>query len=148
MSQDFALTQDNDGTFDLIVDEDTMDYRSVDGFETAVDFQLFIDRRSSGQDIEIPRERQGWIGDILTRDTGYQVGSLLYLKRQARNTTEDNEEAAAYARDAVDHLVSIGAARRVTAEAVGVNIEGRIDAISDRSAEYSRLWRATDATRR
>lgn len=146
MIQDFAVTQENDGTFDLIINEEAMDFASVEGFETAVDFQLFVDRRTTRTDIAVARERQGWMGDLLTKDEGYEVGSLLYLKRQARDTTVDNAEAAEFARDALNHIVAIGAAREVTAEAVGVNIEGSIVAPDDEVGRFSRLWRATDAS--
>ena len=70
MAQDLLLEQSNYGLFDLEIDTETKDFITVDGFETALNFQLFVDRRSTRDDIATPRARQGWIADILTKTSG------------------------------------------------------------------------------
>lgn len=143
--QDFKLEQDNYGLFDMIVNEETQDFEGVNGFETAIDVQLFIDQRGTKQEIATARNRQGWMADIATKPQGYQVGSFLYLKNQARNTQNDKNDIAAYSKNAIDYFVAIGAAKEVTASVNGLNIEGSIIASNDNVTRYSKLWRATNA---
>jgi phage gp46-like protein len=143
MTQDFAASQSNGGVFDIIINEATKRFEEISGMETAFDFQLFVDRRASRSEISEARQRQGWIGDLETKQRGFEVGSLIYLKRQSRNTQVDKNEMAAYAEDALSYLVSIGAAERVTARVVGDNIEGEIRVRADDVNRYTRLWRET-----
>jgi phage gp46-like protein len=142
--QDFKIEQLNDTTFDLVIDEENKVFDSVDGMETAFDFQLFVDRRSNADDITNARSRQGWMGDLITKQNGYEVGSLMYLKYQARNTQSDRNEMAAYAEDALKYFVAIDAAKEVRAEVNGDNIEGEIKISKDNVKRYSKLWSNTN----
>jgi phage gp46-like protein len=144
--QDFKVVQLNDTVFDLVIDEENKVFDSVDGMETAFDFQLFVDRRSNADDITNSRSRQGWMGDLITKQNGYEVGSLMYLKYQARNTQSDRNEMAAYAEDALKYFVAIDAAKEVRAEVNGDNIEGEIKISKDNVKRYSKLWSNTNGT--
>lgn len=144
--QDLALEQDNDGTFDYIIDPDTKDFKIVQGMETAFSVQLFTNQRVSKEEISNPLKREGWIGDMLTRDEGYQVGSLIFLKQQSRDTVLDNNETAEYAKDALNYFVAIGASKEVNASVLGKNIEGDIINDANNINRYSKLWRNTNAT--
>lgn len=141
--QDFYMEQDNDGLFDMVIDPITHQFKSVSGLETAIDVQLFIDQRVTKDEVADPRKRKGFIGDMITREESYQMGSLLFLKNQARNTQLDNNETAAYAKDALDYLVVIGASKEVTSRVVGKNIEGTITNDDNETSRYNKLWRAT-----
>jgi phage gp46-like protein len=143
--QDFKVIQKNDSTFDLSIDEDNMTFDAVNGMETVLDFQLFIDRRSNSDDVSNARKRQGWMGDIITKGNGYEVGSLLYLKYQARDTQADKNEMAAYAVDALNYFKAIDAVQEVNANVNGNNIEGIIQINKDNVKRYSKLWRNTNA---
>jgi phage gp46-like protein len=144
--QDFKVVQLNDTVFELVIDEENKVFDSVDGMETAFDFQLFVDRRSNADDITNARSRQGWMGDLITKQNGYEVGSLMYLKYQARNTQSDRNEMAAYAEDALKYFVAIDAAKEVRAEVNGDNIEGEIKISKDNVKRYSKLWSNTNGT--
>ncbi len=146
MIQDFAMEQDNSSLFDMVIDEDNKVIKTVEGLETAVSFQLFVDQRVTKEDRSLARARQGWIGDLTTRNKGYQAGSLLHLQQQSRDTQEDNNETAEYAKDALNYFVSVGATKEVTARVLGNNIEGEIINDANEVGRYSRLWRATNAT--
>lgn len=146
MMQDFKAEQLPDSTFDLVIDEENMVYDFVEGFETAINFQLFVDRRTSKQDVNRPRDRQGWLADILTKQEGYEAGSLVYLKNQSRNTQVDKNELAGFAKNAVKYLVSIGAAKNVTAKVNNNNIDGIIEIDNNNIQQYSALWRNTETT--
>lgn len=144
--QDFLVIQNNDSSFDIAIDEENKVFKSVDGMETAFSFQLFVDRRSNADDVSVARWRQGWMGDIITKQSGYEVGSLMYLKYQARNTQADKNEMAAYAEDALKYFVAIDAAKEVKASVNGDNIEGTIKISRDNVKRYSKLWRNTSGT--
>lgn len=141
--QDFLMEQQNDGTFDLVVDPITKQFKSVAGFETAINVQLFIDQRVTKDEVANVQRRKGWIGDMITREEGYSIGSLVFLKNQARNTPLDNNEVASYAEDSLKYLVIIGASKEVTARVNGSDIEGTITNDENETSRYNRLWRVT-----
>lgn len=141
--QDFKVEQDNYGQFDFVLSQDSKTFDSVDGFETAVQFQLFTDKRVSAEDVSNPLGRKGWMGDLESRSEAYQVGSLLHLKEQSRDTQADNNEIASYAKNALDYLVAIGATKEITARVVGKNIEGIITNPANDIARYASLWKGT-----
>lgn len=143
--QDFKAVQTNNGQYDLEIDLDTADFSSVEGFETAVSVQLDTDQRVSKQERADAQSRQGWMGDILTRDIGYQIGSKLHLKQQARDTILDDNETAAEAKISLDYLVAIRAAKKVTATMLGNTIDGKIFIDANNVNRYSSLWKVTDA---
>lgn len=143
MIQDFFMEQDNSSLFDMVVDPETCDFKAVQGFETAVDAQLFLDQRVSREERARALDRRGWIGDIMTRNDGYQIGSLLHLQEQSRDTLFDNNESAAYAKLALEYLVTIGASKEITSTIVGKNIEGIIINDANEVSRYSKLWRDT-----
>ena len=142
--QDIKMVQDNQGYFDIEINEDTKDFSSVDGMETAYLYQLFCDRRATKADIGSPRQRQVWIGDILTKPD-YESGSLLHLKTGSRATPSDYLEAANYAKEAMKYFVNIRSAKEVTAEVIGNNISGVIKLENDNTIRYNNLWRSTGA---
>ena len=144
--QDFFMQQENSSLFDMVVDTETCDFKAVSGLETAINVQLFLDQRVSHEERAKTQDRRGWIGDIINRESGYQIGSLLHLQEQSRDTPVDNNETAALAKLSLDYLVSIGASKSITAEAVGKNIEGVIVNSNNDTSRYSKLWRATNAS--
>jgi phage gp46-like protein len=136
--QDFAIVQNNYGSWDL--DIANKQFVTTDGLDTAVMFQLFIDKRSNKDDITQPRNRQGWIGDIDTKEEGYEVGSFIYLKNQSRDTQNDKNEMASFAKQALEYFVAIGAAKNVKAAVVNNNIYGTIEIDQNDIQQYSALW--------
>jgi len=144
MIQDFKAEQLTDSTFDIVIDEDNKIYDFVEGFETAINFQLFVDKRTGKQDVNRPRDRQGWMADIITKQEGYEVGSLIYLKNQSRNTQIDKNELAGFAKNALEYLVKINAAKTITAQVNGDNIDGIIEIDNNNIQQYSSLWRNTE----
>ncbi len=143
--QDFAVEQDNYGLFDVVVDLEHRDFKSVEGMETAFNVQLFTDQRVTKNEISRPLDKKGWVGDMLTREEGYQIGSLLHIKEMGRDTQLEKNEVAEYAKDALNYFVSIGASKEVSARVIGSNIEGEIVNESNETNRYSKLWRATNA---
>jgi phage gp46-like protein len=143
MIQDFSVIQDNLGYFDIEIDTSTKDFKSVSGFETAIDFQLFIDKRASKDEVTLARNRQGWLGDLMTKQNNYEVGGFIYLKNQSRNTINDKNEIVAYAKDGLEYFIQIGAAKNIEAFINGDNIEGKIIIDNNNINRFSRTWNNT-----
>ena len=144
--QDFKAVQNNYGQYDFEINLETADFSNVEGFETAVSVQLDTDQRASKDERSNAQDRQGWIGDVLNRDIGYSIGSRLHLKQQAKDTPLNRNETAAYAKNSLDYLVAIRAAKRVTAIMLGNTIDGKIIIDANNVNRYSRLWKVTNGT--
>jgi len=139
---DYKFVQDNHGFFDIVLDSDNKDFAGVEGFDTAILMQVFLDRRSSKQQVQNPRARQGWICDIVTKQNNYEVGSLLYLKAQARNTQTEMNEVAGYAKEAMKYFVNNKYAKKVDAAVTGNSIAMTIIADGSPDNQYTLLWKA------
>ena len=137
---DYAVSQSNDGSFDLIIDSVNSEFQGVSGNDSAISFQLFLDRRASKKQVYDPRKRQGWICDLMTKQNNYEVGSFIYLKSQSRNTQADLNQIAGYAKDALKYFVQTGQANKVSAAVVGNNITGTITVDGSNNNPYSYLW--------
>lgn len=143
--QDFKMDQDNYSQFDMVIDEENKVFDFVDGFETSISIQVFTDKRASGQDTSNPFNRRGWIGNLLSLDEGYEIGSLVWLKNQCRNTQTDKKEIEAYINSSFAHLLSIGAIKEISTEIIGDSFTVTIKISSDEIERYSNLWRLTNA---
>lgn len=143
--QDIAFTQDNHGNFDIITTDDNT-LETVEGMETAFYFQLFTDVRVSKNDVSRPLDRGGWLGDLVTKKDGYQVGSMMFLKQQSRYTVNDVSELEAFANEALKYFVTIKAAQKISADIDGNTIEGSIKVAADETSRYSALWEDTITT--
>ncbi len=139
--QDFCLIQENDSTFDMVIDEDTNDFKNTDSFTTAFAFQMFTEQRVGQEERANVLDRRGWIGDMQTKEERYESGSLLHLQEQSRDTVSDNLETAAYAEFALSYFVFIGASKVVEANIVGENIDATIINRANDIGRYSGLWR-------
>jgi len=136
--QDFKVEQLEDTTFDLVIEN--KQFVTVDSFETAIYYQMFTNKRASRFQVSTPRERGGWLGDLITKP-GYEAGSYLYTKAQSRNTQTDKNEIAEYTKLCLKYFRKYGA-KRITAEIIGDNIAGTIELSNDTTLKYNSLWRA------
>lgn len=85
---DLAYEQDDEGIFDLIIDEDQADFETTDGLESAIVVSVFSDRRAYKDEVGDPMRRRGWIGDLVSEVPGDMHGSGLWLYEQSRLTQE------------------------------------------------------------
>lgn len=139
---DYKFVQDNQGYFDIVFDSTNKEFAGVTGFDTAILVQTFLDRRASKQQVQNPRARQGWIGDIITKQNNYEVGSFIYLKAQARNTQADINEIAGYAKDAMNYFIKNGSAKKINAVVTGNSITQTIVADGSPDNKYTSLWKS------
>jgi phage gp46-like protein len=139
MSQDYKISQDEYGFFHLSISNGMFD--TIDGFETALDVQVFTDKRTTKDDISTPIRRQGWMGDLLTNN--FNIGSDIYLKQQSRNTQLDRNEFVAFVNNAMEYFVNIGAIKKSSTKLIGNNIEVDLVISNSEIQQYTRLWKNT-----
>jgi phage gp46-like protein len=142
--QDYAVIQDNYGEFDIQPDSTTKLFKTVDGFETALSAQIFLNRRADKNEIANPILRGGWMGDLYWKNQGYEIGSLLHIKFQSRNTSNDNNQAISLVNDAMDYFIKLGALKKVQTQLINGTIN--ISMITDNNilAKYNKLWKKTN----
>jgi len=108
MANDLLIKQTSNGYLDLVVGEH--DFESVDGLETTVAMLLFTDARASNTEVQDPAKRRGWVGNIF-RET--DLGSLIWLISQVRNTQEIRNKLKSYAENALQTLIDNGFASNI-----------------------------------
>lgn len=148
---DLAFAQRDDGTFDLVLDDNHL--REGNVLESAVILSLFLDARA-GEGDELPYgvgSRRGYWADSLEGIEGDRSGSKLWLLSREKQTSRTLSRARDYARQALAWLVEDGVAARV--EVAASWAPGRADAptlfleidITDRagdqvSLQYRYAW--------
>ncbi len=83
---DLAFEQDDDGLFDLIIEDG--DFKLAEGLETALLVSLFSDRRAYFDEVPDPLKRRGCIIDLVAEEPGDKYGSGLWFYEQSRLSTE------------------------------------------------------------
>ena len=92
------------------------DFEADDGVATAVLVSLFTDRRVMAD--ELPpgdTDRRGWWGDGVVGDRD-EIGSKLWLLRRRKREPSLPDQAAAYAREALQWMLDDHVATAVAAE--------------------------------
>lgn len=114
---DIALVHDGAGAFDLALDATGLDLLRDDGLESAVILSLFADARASAEQAAAygdPLDVRGWWGDYAPTVDGDATGSLLWLLRREKQTTETLARARGWAESALRWLTDDRVASRVT----------------------------------
>lgn len=114
---DIALVHDGTGAFDLALDATGLDLLRDDGLESAVILSLFADARASAEQAAAygdPDDVRGWWGDTVPAVVGDVTGSLLWLLRREKQTTETLARANGWAEAALKWLTDDRVASRVT----------------------------------
>lgn len=83
---DLAFARDEEGLYDLVLDEANRDMKVTQGLESAVMVSLFSDRRAAADEVSDPLRRRGWIGNLVAEVNGDNHGSGLWLYDQRRLT--------------------------------------------------------------
>lgn len=146
---DIGLFKNDDGILDREIGPDG-DWVPVYGFETATILSLFTDRRATESEIFDAMKRRGWIGSETAVVPGFEYGSKLWLKYQARNNTDTKNSVVAAAKQALEWLVTDGYLKDIQVSGVlqseGILLEivfvrknGKVDKL------YFKLWERTGA---
>jgi phage gp46-like protein len=156
---DISVRQDDDGIFDIELDEDNQDAQLTVGLEAAIIVSLFSDRRAREDEVRNPMRRRGWIGDLLTDIPGDLHGSALWFYEQTRLTAVEAAGVAAEARNALQWMVdeelcnsvSVEVAYNPAMRAVFLNVtvsllEGGVSQHAFRLADATRVGLAAQTT--
>lgn len=98
--------------------------------ETAVVLALMTDRAVDPAELPAGEDNRGWPGDAISLEPGAAprpMGSKLWLLRRATVDETAARRAEAYAREALQPLVDVGAVASVTALATADPARGRVD---------------------
>lgn len=81
VSNDVVLTLNDEDIYDINFDSDG-DFETDAFFDTALLMTIFCEQRASEQEMPVPQQRRGWIGNEST--PGFEIGSKVWLFEQAR----------------------------------------------------------------
>lgn len=101
---DMLLQRGSDGVLDISIGDDG-DYTPAYGYETSLQMSVFCDSALPLDDVSNALLRGGWAGNENSDESGYELGSLLWTKKQARKTQLDKNEAVAIIKNALSHFV-------------------------------------------
>jgi len=107
--QDVAFNY-NAGYWDLSLGTDG-DFSKVDSFDTAILLSAIgSNRRASADEVSLPQNRQGWIGDA---NNAVEYGSKLWILFQARLTLKTLNQARTYLEQAMQWFLDYNYADEV-----------------------------------
>jgi phage gp46-like protein len=106
MAQDIIFKRDEDGLLDL--SEENNDFASTDGVGTSIVISLYTDKRTESGTIQDSFKRGGFSGNIIDKDTGFQLGSELWVLNQSRITQDTLNKASDYAYNCLTWMIDLG----------------------------------------
>ena len=142
-SVDVKIIQDDEGVFDIDLDENG-DLLIDEGFGTTLRLSIYGKRRATEAEVPVPEYRGGWIGNLLAEIPGFEEGSKLWLLRQARLNEETRNAAKSYIKEGLEWLIEDGLAKSIE-----VNVDylssGKLEALVTIDGEpfYLDLWNQT-----
>lgn len=147
---DISVFRDDEGIYDIDIDEEARDLKTNDGLETALFCSLFSDRRAAPDEVADPLRRRGWIGNLVSPFPGDNYGSGLWLYEQRRGTSDVLAGLKAEALSSLDWLIEANLIKSASADFVydpkkrkftlTVELTGSLNGISRHSWE---LWNNT-----
>lgn len=144
---DIAMVQDETGYFDIAIEG--ADLKSTEGLDTALYVSIYTDARATENQIKIPENRRGWLGNVASPVEERQLGGYFWMLEQRRLTQETLNAAIDYARQSLAWMDEDGICERVDVTGEIISLEGirlKIDIITlDGLTEtrYLRLWEHT-----
>lgn len=115
---DLAITQDNDGVFDLQIDDG--DFISTNSFNTSILMTVFCEQRANSSEVPEIYRRGGWWGNLLSSIPNFEIGSKIWLYYQSRKTQDTLNGLITASQVGFNWLVDYGYAQNV-------NVTGEIN---------------------
>lgn len=150
MAIDLKLAKDDDtGLQDVSLTNG--DFTYVDSFDTSITVSLLGDERADKSEVPTAEFRRGWWGNQFNDDITFQLGSKLWLLKQARKTQATLNLAINAAQNALQWLVTDGHAENVrvagefTTNGIGLTITIERDQARTETKYYD-LWQNSGAT--
>jgi phage gp46-like protein len=148
--QDVLIKPDAEGIYDLVIKD--ADFASAKGFETAIATSYFTDARANAVQVQEAQNRRGWVGNILYLDIQRELGGLLWILDQARNTEDTRNSARSFAEGSLQWMPDDNVARSIqvivkeTSPRI-TEIFTNITTVDNTVLRYVTLWRDTDLSR-
>jgi phage gp46-like protein len=128
------------------------DLALVNNFNTALQMVIYCERRADPSEVRPPQLRRGWWGNELSLVAGFEIGSKLWLLKQARRTQDTLNKAITYTQEGLQWLVDDGYLDKVEVEGFfsgdsGIRLEIRLlrpDNITE--TRFFDLWQNTERT--
>ena len=140
---DVKLIKRDDGIIDIDLDENG-DLVTDTGAGTTIRLTVFGRRRATADEVVVPENRGGWIGNVLSEIPGFEAGSKYWLLRQARLNDETKNAAKSYLEEAFTWFVEDGLAKAVEVETEISGSTLRAKIIIDGEPFYLDLWTLTN----
>ena len=92
MAQDVKITKNADGIYDIPIVNG--DFDTVDGIETSLGVSIFTESREAEGNVQEAHRRSGWVGNILTLQDNFELGSTVWslIARMVQDTLNLGEE--------------------------------------------------------
>lgn len=150
--QDMLIQADEQGNYDIVIDEESRDFASAGGFETAIPISLFTDARADESKVPTSKNRRGWAGNVEFIADEFELGSDQWTFDQARNTANIRNLVRNSVANALKWMVD---RRMVDDVQVGslqvaqnsITIPIIFTSIDNAVERYITLWRRTDASK-
>jgi phage gp46-like protein len=148
--QDVLIKPDEKGIYDLVVEG--ADFASAEGFETAIATSYFTDARAPAVQVQEAQKRRGWVGNIIYLEIERELGGLLWILDQARNTQDTRNLAVSFAEGSLQWMPEDNVARSVLVivkqtDPRTTQIFTDITTVDNTVLRYVTLWRNTDLSR-
>lgn len=146
---DMLLEKGSDGIYDISIGEDG-DYSAAYGYETSLQMSVNCDSSLVLEDVSTALLRGGWAGNENSDETGFELGSLLWTKKQSRKTHLDKNEAVAIVKTALSHFVpdrakSLNVTGNLTAN--GISVTATLLRYNNETVNILfELWKTTGTT--
>lgn len=85
--------------YDIDIADDG-DFETVEGFDTSLLIDGFVEQRALREEVTDILRRSGWIGNETPEEEGYEVGSRYWLYRNRRNNIDTKNALVDVFRDA------------------------------------------------
>lgn len=99
--------------FDMSIDPETQDLKIENSYDTDIACSLLTDKRATQSQIAESSKRRGWIGDLASDLTNYEIGSWIWLLSQERLTNSIVNKAVSYGRDCLQWILDLDLATRI-----------------------------------
>jgi phage gp46-like protein len=139
------MIKNADGNYDKVVVDGLL--KTTQSFESALQLSLFLDRRADSSEVSDPQRRCGWFGNEFDPVFDRQLGSKLWLLKQARITKETLLKAKLYTREALEWFVEDGHATKIQVDGsllpsnikIAVKIFRLNDLVVDKTLRFGKI---------
>lgn len=132
---DAVLTKNSNGVYDFTLDSGG-DIFTKNFLDTMILMSIFCERRATSAEMQASHLRRGWIGNEST--PGFEVGSKLWLFKQARLTRDILNDMASVLNEAFKYMITDGIALKVTSS-VELTLPNNVTAVIEISRPNSKV---------